>query len=445
MSTQRDIEQLKTMVRNEEATSRLYKLFAEKFPQLKDFWTKLVDEEVDHAAHLAEFYKKVETGEMVLDEGRFSMLAVEAFAEHMKRILEYIAGKDITARDALEMALDVEETFLEKSFFEVIETDSPDVEGLLNTLSVSTEQHRERIKEKLREVAGITILTREVPGKITFQGNPLDLTGRLLKTANPAPDFIVVSQEFNKVSLGDFSGKIKVITTFPSLDTPVCDLQVKEFNKRATGFSDKVAVLAVSCDLPFAQTRFCQANGIKNVQVVSDFQTFSFGINYGLLIKELKVLARSVMIVDEDNIVRYVQVVGELTHAPDYQEVVTQLTYILEHPHAGVYQKKGSHCVPCEGGTPHLSKEDIATYMSQHRMWEIEDEKKIVRTFKFSDYSATKLFCDCIAEIAKTEGHHPTIVLGYNRLKVGLTTHSAGGLTENDFIMAGIIDKMYAR
>ena len=161
--------------------------------------------------------------------------------------------------------------------------------------------------------------------QIKFKGSPINLEGELPDIGAEAPDFKVVSQDMKDVSLPDFRGKVKVITSFPSLDTPVCDLQVRQFNERASGFSSDVVVLGISKDLPFAQKRFCELNGIKNVRVLSDYKYSSFGKNYGLLIKELQLLARSVLIVDKNDVVRYVQVVEELTEQPDYEEILSNL------------------------------------------------------------------------------------------------------------------------
>ena len=167
--------------------------------------------------------------------------------------------------------------------------------------------------------------------QIRFKGNPVHLEGTELELGSKAPKFKVVSQDLEDVSLADFKGKVKVITSFPSLDTPVCDLQVKEFNKRASGFSPEVVVLGISKDLPFAQKRFCEMNGIKNVEVLSDYKYSSFGNNYGLLIKELNLLARAVLILDQNDIVRYIQIVEELTTPPDYEDALKNLQQILKN------------------------------------------------------------------------------------------------------------------
>lgn len=164
---------------------------------------------------------------------------------------------------------------------------------------------------------------------ITFQGKPLTLIGDSINIGSHAPEFEVVSANLKPVKLGDFKGKTKIISTFPSLDTPVCDLQVKEFNKHAASFSSDIVVIGISKDLPFAIKRFCSENSIKNEVVLSDYKTSSFGMNYGLLIKELNLLGRSVQIIDKNDIVRYRQIVQELTIPPNYDEVLKALKGIV--------------------------------------------------------------------------------------------------------------------
>ncbi|MBF0478570.1 MAG: thiol peroxidase [Candidatus Omnitrophica bacterium] len=165
--------------------------------------------------------------------------------------------------------------------------------------------------------------------QITFKGGPLNLDGNLVKVGDAALDFAVVNGDLQKRSLKDYAGKIKVITTFPSIDTPVCDLQVREFNKRAAGLSKDVVILGISKDLPFAQKRFCAAQGISGVEVLSDYQSSDFSIKYGLLIKELALTARSVLIVDKTNKVRYVQLVKELTDSPNFDTVFAELKKLI--------------------------------------------------------------------------------------------------------------------
>ncbi|MDD5692566.1 MAG: thiol peroxidase [Candidatus Omnitrophica bacterium] len=279
-------------------------------------------------------------------------------------------------------------------------------------------------------------------GKITFQGNPLNLAGRVLKVGAIAPDFKVVAQDLKEARLSDFKDKIKIVTSFPSIDTKVCDLQVKEFNKIATGLSADVLIIGISKDLPFAQQRFCEAFEIKNIKVLSDYKTGSFGINFGLLIRELNLLARSIIILDKNNLVRYIQIVKELSSPPDYQEALNQLQVIIKNPALAAKEQLPAHCKPCEGGVSALSSGEISKMLSWIQGWQLVEDKKLVKEFKFSDFIEAKYFLDLISIIAEEQGHHPTFTLAYNKLKITLTTHAASGLTENDFIMAGIIDEL---
>jgi thioredoxin-dependent peroxiredoxin len=167
---------------------------------------------------------------------------------------------------------------------------------------------------------------------VTFKGTALALTGKPVKVGKRAPDFKVVSQDLKIVQLSDFNGKVKVVNFFPSLDTPVCDLQVKEFNKKAASLSPDVVVIGISKDLPFAQARFCSVNEIKNEVVLSDYRFSSFGLNYGFLIKELNLLARGTVIIDKNNRIRYIQLVSEITQSVNFQEVFGKLQEVFNNP-----------------------------------------------------------------------------------------------------------------
>ncbi|MCS7187382.1 MAG: thiol peroxidase [Armatimonadetes bacterium] len=166
-------------------------------------------------------------------------------------------------------------------------------------------------------------------GVVTFRGNPLTLLGPDLQVGEKAPDFQVVDTDLNPISLSDFAGKFVLISVTPSLDTPVCDLQGRKFNELAAGLSEDVVVLNISVDLPFAQKRWCGANNIDRIKVLSDYQDRDFGLKYGVLIKELKLLARSVWIVDKDGIIRYKQIVPEVTNEPDYDAAMAALKEIV--------------------------------------------------------------------------------------------------------------------
>ncbi len=169
----------------------------------------------------------------------------------------------------------------------------------------------------------------ERKGIITFQGNPLTLVGKELKPGTAAPDFRVVDNGLAPVTLADYSGKIKILSAVPSLDTPVCDTETRRFNKEAATLPDSIVVLTISMDLPFAQARWCGAAGIDRVKTLSDYQERSFAEAYGILIKELKLLARAVFVVDAANIIRYVQIVPEITDEPDYDAALSAAKALL--------------------------------------------------------------------------------------------------------------------
>ena len=232
--------------------------------------------------------------------------------------------------------------------------------------------------------------------KVTFKGSPLTLVGRSLKEGFPAPDFKVASQDLKEKALADFPGKIKVITFFPSIDTPVCDMQVKEFNKKASALSTDAVIIGISKDLPFAQKRFCDTFDIKSITVLSDYKTSSFGINYGVLIKELNLLARGAVILDKNNILRYKQIVGELTTPPDYAKVLAALEEVAKSPALVEAGELPSKCKPCEAGTPGMPAEKVKKLIAQYRGWESVEDKKLTKEFKFKDFVEAKYFPELI-------------------------------------------------
>jgi thiol peroxidase len=151
----------------------------------------------------------------------------------------------------------------------------------------------------------------------------MTLLGPEIKAGEKAPDFRVVDTGLAPVSLSDFRGKVKIISAVPSLDTPVCDTETRRFNQEAAGLPGNFVILTVSLDLPFAQKRWCAAAGIDKVRTLSDYQDRSFASAYGVLIKELKLLSRSIFVVDGNDTVRYVQHVPEVTQEPDYAAVLS--------------------------------------------------------------------------------------------------------------------------
>ena len=163
----------------------------------------------------------------------------------------------------------------------------------------------------------------ERTGVITFKGNPLTLLGPELHIGEDAPDFNVVNGSLEAVGLSNFSGKTIVISAVPSLDTPVCEIQTKRFNEEAA--SRDAAIITISLDLPFAQNRFCSANSIKAVTVLSDYQHREFAQSYGILIKELALLARAVFVLSADGKLVYQQIVPEVTDEPDYEAALAAI------------------------------------------------------------------------------------------------------------------------
>lgn len=169
----------------------------------------------------------------------------------------------------------------------------------------------------------------ERSGAVTFQGNPLTLLGNEVRPGDKAPDFAALDNSLAPVNLSSYSGKVLVLSSVPSLDTPVCDMETRRFNSEAAGLGSDVVILTISMDLPFAQKRWCGAAGVSHVTTLSDHKDASFGMNYGVLIKELRLLARAVFVVDRSGTVRYVELVKEITHEPDYDAALKAVAECL--------------------------------------------------------------------------------------------------------------------
>ncbi|MFB4163028.1 thiol peroxidase [Alteribacillus sp. JSM 102045] len=157
--------------------------------------------------------------------------------------------------------------------------------------------------------------------EITFKGNPVTLLGEEVKPGDKAPDFKVLANDLSEVTLEDSKGNVRLISVVPSVDTGVCDQQTRRFNEEAANL-EGVEVLTISVDLPFAQKRWCAAAGIENLQVLSDHRDLSFGKNYGVAIEELRLLARSIFVIDSNDEVTYAEYVSEATNHPDYEAAV---------------------------------------------------------------------------------------------------------------------------
>ncbi|MCX8126461.1 MAG: thiol peroxidase [Dehalococcoidia bacterium] len=162
----------------------------------------------------------------------------------------------------------------------------------------------------------------ERPNLVTLNGKPVTLIGNEVKVGDSAPDFTVVDNDLNPVRLSNFRSKLVVISSVPSLDTPICDIETRRFNTEASNLGPDVAILTISMDLPFAQKRWCGAAGVARVITLSDHRDASFGTNYGVLIKELRLLARAVFVVDRQGVVRYHQLVKEIGSEPDYTPII---------------------------------------------------------------------------------------------------------------------------
>ena len=158
----------------------------------------------------------------------------------------------------------------------------------------------------------------ERSGATTLRGNPMTLIGPELRAGDAAPDFDVVNDSLQRVTLDTTGNKVRVFSVVPSLDTPVCDAQTKRFNEEAARLSG-VDIYTVSMDLPFAQKRWCSAFGVDNIRMLSDHRNGSFGEHYGTLIKELRIESRAIFVVDGQNKLRHVEYVKEVADHPDYE------------------------------------------------------------------------------------------------------------------------------
>jgi len=162
----------------------------------------------------------------------------------------------------------------------------------------------------------------ERPGAIIMKGNPLTLVGREVQVGEKAPDFEVIANDLSLFRFSSLKGKVAIICAVPSLDTPTCNIETRWFNGEAARLGPDVEILTISMDLPFAQKRWCGAAGVDRVKTYSDHRDAAFGMAYGVLIKELRLLARAVFLVDKGGVVRYVQLVKELSKEPNYDEVL---------------------------------------------------------------------------------------------------------------------------
>jgi len=169
---------------------------------------------------------------------------------------------------------------------------------------------------------------QERPGLITMRGNPLTLVGNEVKKGEVAPDFMVLDNSLTPIKFSSYRNRLCIISSVPSLDTPICDIETRKFNEEASKLGEKIQILTISMDLPFAQKRWCGAAGVNKIQTLSDHRDAQFGIAYGVLIKELRLLARAVFLVDHKGILQYTQLVKEISNEPNYDEIWNALKKI---------------------------------------------------------------------------------------------------------------------
>jgi thiol peroxidase len=160
---------------------------------------------------------------------------------------------------------------------------------------------------------------------VTLKGKPVEISGQPPRVGDQAPAFDLVANNMDSVKLSDSDGKIRVLSVVPSVDTSVCSLQTVRFNREFAGLPESVIGYTISVDTPFAQGRYCGAEGIEKVQLLSDYKGNTFGHDWGLYIQDMGALARSVFIVDKNGVIAYEQIVPEISQEPDYDAVLAKV------------------------------------------------------------------------------------------------------------------------
>lgn len=167
---------------------------------------------------------------------------------------------------------------------------------------------------------------------VTIGGRPYTLAGPEIKAGQKAPDFRLISDDMKEVRLSDSKGKVRLLSVVHSLDTPICDIQTQRFEQEASRFKE-LHIYTVSMDLPFALRRYCGAHNIGNLKTLSDHREASFGKDYGVLIKELRLLSRAIFIIDKTEVIRYVEYLKEVGSHPDYDRAIEALKNVLGAAH----------------------------------------------------------------------------------------------------------------
>lgn len=172
-------------------------------------------------------------------------------------------------------------------------------------------------------------MSQERTGVAAFKGSPLTLIGPQLNVGDKAPNFSLSKSLVEAVSLQDYAGKVKLISVVPSIDTGVCDAQTRRFNEEAATLGDGVAVITVSADLPFAQSRWCGAAGVDQVTMLSDYKDNNFGVAYGVFIKEFALDMRSIFVIDQNDVITYVEYLSEMTEHPNYEQAIAAVKALV--------------------------------------------------------------------------------------------------------------------
>lgn len=275
---------------------------------------------------------------------------------------------------------------------------------------------------------------------ILVNGITENLQGRQVTEGSPAPDFRVIDKHLEPVHLADFKNKYLLLTTFPSIDTLVCQRQMEEFNRLADDLPEHTLVLGVSQDLPFALSRYSEENNLYNIFFYSDYYYRSVAHTFGLGLEKTGILARSAVIIDTDGIIQKIYRAAELTKELNYEVIIDDFKNLISEERIERKADTLEKCVPCNGQTPVLNGKVLTELKETVNGWKIVNETVLEKVIPVADFTQAVVLAGAIGENAEAEGHHPDLELGYHSVKVKLSTHKVHGLTQNDFILARIID-----
>jgi thiol peroxidase len=265
----------------------------------------------------------------------------------------------------------------------------------------------------------------------------LALVGRRLQQQQIAPYSRLITRDLEQIKFPADSDKIKVINTFLCLDNRVCDSQIKQFNQRAADFLQEVVIFGISKDLPFACRKYSQANNIYNLALLSDYHYSSFGFNYGLQIREVNLLVRSAVILDKKNRIRYFYIEPDTSKELDYSRVFAALDEIIENPDCKTKDSLPAECRQSQQRSL-LTETQLKSKIAELDSWSVLSNKKIGKEYFFDNFEQEAYFVDMIREVIRYQQHYPLISFGGNKVTVVLG--SEDGVSDNDFIVAKIID-----